>query len=254
MHFASYTLVGESMQQPQLYLRDNVSAGVTLMTQAVRYGVGRFILSSTANLFGVAERMPIDETEAIVPGSPYGESKHMLERSLHWFEQVHGLRFAALRYFNAAGATERVGEDHDPETHIIPLVLRVALKQADGFTLFGDDYPTEDGTCVRDYIHVVDLARAHILALESLSSGSRVYNLGNGAGFSNKQVIEAAERVTGERIPYSIGPRRPGDPARLIASSERIRSELGWSPRYPDLESIIGSAWEWRRRHPRGYQ
>jgi UDP-glucose 4-epimerase len=254
MHFASFTLVGESMQVPELYLRDNVSAGVTVMSQAVRHGVGGFILSSTANLFGIAERMPIDESEPIVPGSPYGESKHTLERALHWYERVHQLRFAALRYFNAAGATERVGEDHDPETHIIPLVLRVAMKQAEQFTLFGGDYPTEDGTCVRDYIHVVDLAQAHILALEALSDGSRVYNLGNSAGFSNRQVIEAARKVTGRQIPYTIGPRRPGDPARLIASSNRIQAELGWRPRYPDLETIIGTAWEWRSRHPNGYR
>ncbi len=253
MHFASYTLVGESMQRPELYLRDNVNAGVTLMAQAVRHGVGRFILSSTANLFDAPERMPIDETESIIPGSPYGESKHMLERSLYWYDRVHQLRYAALRYFNAAGATERVGEAHDPETHIIPLVLRVAQGQTEKFTLFGGDYPTEDGTCVRDYIHVVDLARAHILALEALSGGSRAYNLGNGSGFSNKQVIETAEKITGRSIPYTIGPRRPGDPATLIASSERIRKELGWQPRYPDLESIIGSAWAWRSKHPNGY-
>jgi UDP-glucose 4-epimerase len=254
MHFASFTLVGESMQRPELYLRDNVNAGVTLMAQAVRHGVGRFILSSTANLFDAPDRIPIDEDEAIVPGSPYGESKHILERSLYWYERVHELRYAALRYFNAAGATGRVGESHDPETHIIPLVLRVALKQAEQFTLFGDDYPTEDGSCVRDYIHVVDLARAHILALEALGDGSRVYNLGNGAGFSNKQVIETAEEVTGIAIPHTVGPRRRGDPARLIASSDRIRAELGWEPRYPDLESIIDSAWQWHQKHPNGYE
>lgn len=253
MHFASYTLVGESMQQPELYLRDNMVAGVTLLAEAARHNVGRFILSSTANLFGVAERMPIDEMEPIVPGSPYGASKHMLEQALAWYDQIFQLRYAALRYFNAAGATERVGEAHDPETHIIPLVLRVALGQTERFTIFGGDYPTPDGTCVRDYIHVMDLAQAHILALEALDGGSRVYNLGNGAGFSNKQVIDVAQAVTGVSIPYSIGPRRPGDPAMLIASSARIREELGWQPRYPDLESIIGSAWEWHQRHPRGY-
>ncbi|MFN0070844.1 MAG: UDP-glucose 4-epimerase GalE [Chloroflexota bacterium] len=253
MHFASYTLVGESMDKPELYLRDNVNAGVTLMAQALRHGVGRFILSSTANLFDAAEKMPIDESEPIVPGSPYGESKFMLERALYWYDRVHQFRYAALRYFNAAGATESVGEHHDPETHIIPLVLRVAEGRSKSFTLFGGDYPTPDGSCVRDYIHVVDLAQAHILALEALSQGSRVYNLGNGAGFSNKQVIETAEKITGATIPYTIGPRRPGDPAELIASSDRIRTELGWQPRYPDLEDIIGSAWEWRQSHPNGY-
>jgi UDP-glucose 4-epimerase len=254
MHFASFTLVGESMTRPDLYLRDNVNAGVNLLAAAVRHGAGRFILSSTANLFDKPERIPISESESIVPGSPYGESKLMLERSLYWYDRVYQLRYAALRYFNAAGATERLGESHHPETHIIPLVLRVAQGQSEQFTLFGDDYSTEDGTCVRDYIHVVDLAQAHILALHAINDGSRVYNLGNGAGFSNKQVIETAEKVTGKCIPYTVGPRRPGDPARLIASSDRIRSELGWQPRYPDLESIIGSAWAWRQKHPNGYR
>jgi UDP-glucose 4-epimerase len=253
MHFASYTLVGESMERPDLYLRDNVASGINLITSAVRHDVGRFILSSTANLFGDPERIPIAEDERIVPGSPYGESKHMLERALLWYERIAGLRFATLRYFNAAGATERFGEDHHPETHIIPLVLGVALGKRDSFTLYDDDYPTRDGTCVRDYIHVVDLAQAHILALQALDQGSRVYNLGNGLGFSNKEVIEVARKVTGHPIPYVVGPRRPGDPAALVASSARIRDELGWQPRHPDLESIIGSAWEWRRRHPNGY-
>lgn len=254
MHFAGHTLVGESMQKPELYLRDNLAMGVNLMTTAVRHDVGRFILSSTANLFDDPQKMPIDESERIVPGSPYGESKYMLERSLGWYERIYGLRFGALRYFNAAGATERYGEQHVPETHIIPLVLSVALGRRDSFTLFGDDYPTPDGTCIRDYIHVVDLAQAHILTLEALDTGSRVYNLGSGQGFSNKQVIETARAVTGHPIPYEVGPRRPGDPDRLVASSERIRSELGWQPKYPDLESIIGSAWNWYKEHPNGYE
>ncbi|GIV96777.1 MAG: UDP-glucose 4-epimerase [Herpetosiphonaceae bacterium] len=254
MHFASHTLVGESIQHPELYLRDNVITGVNLMAAAVRHDVGRFILSSTANLFDRPERIPIDEDQPIVPGSPYGESKHMLERALRWYDHIYGLRFAALRYFNAAGATERTGEDHEPETHIIPLVLSVALGKRDHFTLFGDDYPTPDGSCIRDYIHVVDLAQAHILALKALDQGSRSYNLGNGHGFSNKQVIDVARTITGHPIPYVVGPRRPGDPAVLVASAERIRRELGWQPRYPDLESIISSAWEWHRRHPNGYR
>lgn len=253
MHFASYTLVGESMECPELYLRDNVTCGVNLIAAAVRHDVERFILSSTANLFDDPERMPIDEEERIVPGSPYGESKYMLERILRWYERVAELRFAALRYFNAAGASERFGEHHHPETHIIPLVLGVALGKRDTFTLFGDDYPTHDGTCVRDYIHVIDLAQAHIVAMEALDEGSRVYNLGNGKGFSNKEVIEAARRVTGHPIPYSVGPRRPGDPAVLVASSEKIRSELGWEPRYPQLDQIINSAWSWHVRNPDGY-
>ena len=242
MHFASFTLVGESMQRPELYLRDNVNAGVTLMAQAVRHGVGRFILSSTANLFDAPERIPIDENESIVPGSPYGESKHMLERSLYWYERVHQLRYAALRYFNAAGATERVGESHDPETHIIPLVLRVALKQAEQFTLFGDDYPTEDGSCVRDYIHVVDLAQSAYSGPRGAERWQPRLQPGQWPGFSNKQVIETAEKITGIAIPYTVGPRRPGDPARLIASSDRIRTELGWRPPLPDISNRSSTA------------
>lgn len=253
MHFASYTLVGESMQQPFLYLRDNVVNGLTLLQAMVDHGVRRFILSSTANLFDQPQRIPIAEDEALIPGSPYGESKHILERALYWMDRIHGLRYAALRYFNAAGATAERGEDHHPETHLIPLVLKVALGQRDRVTIFGDDYPTPDGTCVRDYIHVSDLAQAHILALRALDQGSRVYNLGNGRGFSVREVIEVARRVTGHPIPAEVGARRPGDPAVLVASSARIRQELGWQPRFADLEAIVSSAWEWHRRHPDGY-
>ncbi len=254
MHFASYTLVGESMQQPLKYLRDNLVNAANLLEQAIAHDVRRFILSSTANLFDNPERMPIDETERIVPGSPYGESKFFIERLLHWFERLYGLRYACLRYFNACGDTPDRGEDHDPETHLIPLVLQVALDQRPHITVFGDDYPTPDGTCVRDYIHVVDLAQAHILAMEALDRlGSRTYNLGNGEGFSVLEVIETARRVTGHSIPHVIGPRRPGDPAVLIASSETIRRELGWQPRYPSLEDIMRSAWDWHRQHPHGY-
>lgn len=254
MHFASFTLVGESMEQPLKYLRDNLVNAANLLEQAIAHGVRRFILSSTANLFDDPERMPIDENERIVPGSPYGESKFFIERLLHWFEQIYGLRYACLRYFNACGDTPDRGEDHDPETHLIPIVLQVALGQREHITVFGDDYPTRDGTCVRDYIHVVDLAQAHILAMEALDRlGSRKYNLGNGAGFTVLEVIETARRVTGHPIPHVIGPRRPGDPAVLIASSETIRRELGWQPRYTRLEDIISSAWEWHRTHPHGY-
>jgi UDP-glucose 4-epimerase len=255
MHFASYTLVGESMQQPLKYLRDNVSNATNLLTAATEHGVQRFILSSTANLFDDPERMPIDEAERIVPGSPYGESKYMIERLLHWFHRIYGMRYACLRYFNAAGDTPERGEDHDPETHLIPLVLQVPLGQREHITVFGDDYPTPDGTCVRDYIHIVDLAQAHILAMQALDDlGARHYNLGNGTGFSVLQVIETARAITGHPIPHTIGPRRPGDPATLVASSERIRRELHWQPRYPSLEDIIGSAWEWHRAHPHGYE
>jgi UDP-glucose 4-epimerase len=253
MHFASKSLVGESMQKPALYLRDNVVAGINLVDAAVRNGVGRFILSSTANLFGAAETMPITEDEALVPGSPYGESKLTLERALAWYERIHGLRYAALRYFNAAGASERFGESHDPETHIIPRLFDAVLGQSEGFTLFGGDYPTPDGTCIRDYVHVVDLADAHILALDGVVEGSRAYNLGSGTGFSNREVIEAVERVSGRPIAYTVGPRRPGDPPELIASPARIGRELGWEPRLSGLETIVASAWEWRRRHPDGY-
>ncbi|HWQ13430.1 MAG TPA: UDP-glucose 4-epimerase GalE [Roseiflexaceae bacterium] len=255
MHFASFTLVGESMQQPLKYLRDNLVAGANLLERAVASGVGRFILSSTANLFDEPERMPIEPENKIVPGSPYGESKFFLERTLHWFERIYGLKYACLRYFNAAGGTPDRGEHHEPELHLIPIVLQVALGQRPKLTIFGGDYPTKDGTCVRDYIHVLDLAQAHILALEALDRlGSRAYNLGNGNGFTNLEVVEAAKRVTGRDIPYEIGPRRPGDPAVLIASSEKIRRELGWAPKYPALEQIIGSAWEWHSRHPHGYE
>jgi len=254
MHFASYTLVGESMQQPLKYLRDNLVNAANLLEQAIAHNVRRFILSSTANLFDDPERLPIDETERIVPGSPYGESKFFIERLLHWFGRLYGLRYACLRYFNACGDTPDRGEDHDPETHLIPLVLQVALDQRPHITVYGDDYPTPDGTCVRDYIHVVDLAQAHILAMEALDRlGSRTYNLGNGEGFSVLEVIETARRVTGHPIPHVIGPRRPGDPAVLIASSETIRRELGWQPRYPSLEDIMRSAWDWHRQHPHGY-
>ncbi|MCX7721899.1 MAG: UDP-glucose 4-epimerase GalE [Verrucomicrobiae bacterium] len=253
MHFASHTLVGESMEKPFLYLGANVFNGINLLRVALEHGTKRFILSSTANLFGDPARVPIDEAVPISPGSPYGESKFMLERVLHWLERTHGLRYASLRYFNAAGATAERGEDHRPETHLIPIVLSVALGKRDSVTIYGCDYPTPDGTCIRDYIHVADLARAHILALEALERGSRVYNLGNGRGFSVKQVIETARKVTGHPIPVVVGPRRPGDPPVLVASSEKIRQELGWQPEYPDLETIISSAWEWHRKHPNGY-
>ncbi len=253
MHFASNTLVGESMENPFLYIGDNVTNGLNLIRSAVEHGVRRFILSSTANLFDQPERIPIDEKERIVPGSPYGESKFILERILHWMDRIYGFRYAALRYFNAAGATKERGEDHHPETHLIPIVLQVALGQREKLYIFGDDYPTRDGTPVRDYIHVSDLAQAHILALRALDKGSRTYNLGNGQGFTVKEVIETAREITGHPIPAEVTARRPGDPAVLIAGSEAIRRELGWKPRYPDLHAIIQTAWEWHRSHPHGY-
>lgn len=255
MHFASYTLVAESIELPFKYLGENVTNGLNLLQEAVAHGVRRFILSSTANLFDRPRRIPIDEAEDIVPGSPYGESKNLLERVLSWLDRIYGFRYAALRYFNAAGASpsgER-GEDHNPETHLIPRVLQVALGLQDRVTIFGDDYPTRDGTCVRDYIHVTDLAQAHILALEALGQGSRTYNLGNGQGFTVKEVIETCREVTGHPIPAVVGPRRPGDPAVLVASSEKIRRELGGTPQYPDLRTIVEHAWNWHRTHPHGY-
>ncbi|MDZ4698211.1 MAG: UDP-glucose 4-epimerase GalE [Rhodothermales bacterium] len=254
MHFAAYSLVGHSMQHPILYLRDNVTAGLNLMESAAAHGVRRFILSSTANLFGVPERIPIDEDTPIAPGSPYGESKWYLERALRWMETCAGMRYAVLRYFNACGAiSPDLGEHHEPESHLIPLVLQVALGQREAIVVYGDDYATADGTCVRDYIHVVDLARAHVLALGALENESRTYNLGNGKGFSVREVIDTARLVTGHPIPEVRGPRRPGDPACLIASSDRIRRDLGWAPAFNELRPIIQSAWDWHRAHPRGF-
>jgi UDP-glucose 4-epimerase len=253
MHFASKTLVGESMQDPFLYLGDNVTNGLNLFKSMVEHGVKRIILSSTANLFDKPERMPIDESERIIPGSPYGESKFILERILHWLDRVCGVRFASLRYFNAAGATPTRGEDHDPELHLIPIVLQVAMGKREKVSIFGADYPTRDGTCVRDYVHVVDLAQAHILALGALDGGSRFYNLGNGEGFTVKEVIDTASDLTGKTIRTEIGPRRPGDPAVLVASSDKIRKELGWAPQFPHVRAIIESAWRWHQAFPDGY-
>jgi UDP-glucose 4-epimerase len=253
MHFASKTLVGESMQDPFLYLGDNVTNGLNLLRSMVEHGVKRIIFSSTANLFDKPERMPIDESERIVPGSPYGESKFILERILHWLDRIHGIRFACLRYFNAAGATPTRGEDHEPELHLIPIVLQVAMGKREKALIFGADYPTRDGTCVRDYVHVTDLAQAHILALGALDRGSRVYNLGNGEGFTVKEVIDAASEITGKKIRAEIGPRRAGDPAVLVAASDKIRQELGWVPKFSNVRAIIESAWHWHQAYPDGY-
>ncbi|HMR66543.1 MAG TPA: UDP-glucose 4-epimerase GalE [Anaerolineae bacterium] len=253
MHFASHTLVGESMAEPFLYLGENVTNGLNLLQSALAHGVNRLILSSTANLFDDPEHMPITEAERIVPGSPYGESKYILERFLYWLDRVHGFRYAALRYFNACGASAERGEDHDPELHIIPILFQVALGQREKVLVFGDDYPTPDGTCVRDYVHVLDLAQAHILALRALDQGSRVYNLGNGQGFTVMEVVNMVREVTGHPIPAEVIARRPGDPAILIASSDKIRRELGWQPQYTDLRDIIESAWRWHQAHPNGY-
>ncbi|MBQ9454411.1 MAG: UDP-glucose 4-epimerase GalE [Thermoguttaceae bacterium] len=256
LHFAAYSLVGESVENPFKYMGDNVSNAANLLSAMLETGVNKFILSSTANLFDDPESMPITEKERIVPGSPYGESKAMIERYLYWLDRIKGFRYVALRYFNAAGASLERGEDHHPECHLIPLVLQVAQGKRADIKIFGDDYDTPDGTCIRDYIHIADLAQAHILALEKLLKGgaSCKYNLGNGQGYSVKQVIETAREVTGHPIPAEVTPRRPGDPDVLIAGSETIRKELGWVPQNPDLRSIIQSAWNWHVKHPNGYE
>ncbi len=254
-HFAALSLVGESMQRPFYYLAENAGLGIGLIEACVRHGVDKFVLSSTANLFGRPQRIPIDEDERIEPGSPYGESKLMLERALHWAGAIHGLRSACLRYFNAAGADPagRLGEDHNPETHLIPLVIDAALGRRPEIAVFGQDYPTPDGTCIRDYIHVADLAVAHTSALAVLDQRSVTYNLGNGAGHSVMEVIGAVERVSRRPVPVRIAGRRAGDPAVLVAGSGRLRAETGWLPRYDALDTIVAHALAWRQSHPDGY-
>ena len=254
-HFAALSLVGESMREPLRYLLENAAGGMRLIDACVRHGVTKFILSSTANLFGEPERVPIDEAARIDPSSPYGESKLMIERTLRWADQVHGLRSACLRYFNAAGAdpSGRLGEDHDPETHLIPLVIDAALGRRGALTVFGTDYPTADGTCIRDYVHVTDLGEAHLCALTQLDQRSVTYNLGNGSGHSVRDVIASVERVLGRPVPVEFGDRRPGDPAILVASSTLIQREAGWAPRFAELDTIVASAAAWRQSHPNGY-
>jgi len=255
-HFASYIVVPESMVKPFKYLRDNYLAAANLLEAATEHGVKRFILSSTAALFDAPETIPIKETERVIPGSPYGESKAMIERLLYWMDHIYGLKYCCLRYFNAAGAHPdgHIGEDHQPESHLIPIVLQVALGQRESVTIFGEDYPTPDGTAVRDYIHIYDLATAHILAFEALADGrSRYYNLGNGRGYSVKEVIETAREVTGHAIPVTMGARRAGDLAVLVADSTTIQEELGWEPRFAELKQIIETAWNWHVSHPQGY-
>ncbi len=256
MHFAAHSLVGESMENPGKYFSNNVCTGLTLAEAMTRTGIRMLVFSSSAATYGMPEGDIIHESEPADPINPYGESKLMYERMLRWFDRIHGLRFVSLRYFNAAGATEKHGEVHDPETHIIPIVLQAALGQRPVVQIYGNDYPTPDGTAVRDYIHVVDLAEAHVLALEWLAKGneSQIFNLGNGHGFSVQQVIEVAREVTGQDIPAEVGPRRPGDPPVLVASSEKISQKLGWQPRYPQLAGIIKTAWDWHRKHPLGYE
>ncbi len=255
LHFAALSLVGESMREPYHYFIDNGINGIRLIEACVRNGIRRFILSSTANLFGEPSRIPIEEGERIDPGSPYGESKWMVERALLWADRIHGLRSGCLRYFNAAGADPggRLGEHHDPETHLIPLAIDAALGRAPPLTVFGTDYATPDGTCIRDYVHVTDLADAHLRVLGRLERGSVIYNLGNSQGHSVRQVIQAVQDVTGRPVPHRDGARRAGDPAVLVASCELIRREAGWVPRLGKLHDIIQTAAVWREVHPAGY-
>jgi UDP-glucose 4-epimerase len=251
MHFAANALVGESMQNPSKYFRNNIANGLNLLDAMVGAGVEKIVFSSTCAIFGPPERVPIDETMPARPINPYGESKLAFEKILRWYGQIHGLKFISLRYFNAAGASTKFGEDHRIETHLIPSVLKVALGQKPNVEIFGTDYETPDGTCIRDYIHILDLARAHILALESAKSD--FYNLGTGGGVSVREVIDSCRKLTGRKIDIVEKPRRPGDPPRLIASSEKIKRELGWKPQFQSLDAIIESAWKWHQKFPRGY-
>jgi UDP-glucose 4-epimerase len=254
MHFAAFIEAGESMQHPERFFRNNTANALTLLEAMLAHNVKRFVFSSTAALYGTPEKTPIEETAALRPTNAYGESKLLVEQMLEWLNRIHGLRYACLRYFNAAGAAGEQGEDHHPESHLIPLALQVALGTRQELAIFGTDYPTPDGTCVRDYVHVADLASAHLLVLEALKEKDKlIYNLGNGRGFSVREVIDTVRKVTGHAIPARESPRRPGDPAVLVASSEKIKNELNWSPKYADLESIVRSAWAWRRAHPGGY-
>ena len=251
LHFAANALVGESMVNPGKYFRNNVGNGLKLLEAAIAARVKKFVFSSTCATYGPPERVPMTEELPQRPINPYGESKLMFERMLHWYHQIHGLEFVAFRYFNAAGASAKLGEHHRTETHLIPNVLRVPLGQAPHCEIYGTDYPTPDGTCIRDYIHIIDLAQAHILALEPGKQG--FYNLGNGDGYSVRQVIQMCEQVSGTRILALEKPRRPGDPPKLVASAQKAIRELGWKPRYPKLEEIISTAWAWHKAHPKGY-
>ncbi|KGK85925.1 UDP-glucose 4-epimerase GalE [Clostridium sp. HMP27] len=255
--FAADSLVGESVSEPIKYFENNVGGTLSLLGSMKDYGVKNIVFSSTAATYGEPENIPILENDKTFPTNPYGESKLAVEKILKWCDNAYGIKYTALRYFNAAGAhvSGKIGEHHNPETHLIPIILQVALGQRDKIMIFGDDYKTEDGTCIRDYIHVYDLASAHLLALERLMNGgeSAVYNLGNGKGFSVKEVVEVARKVTGKEIKAEVAPRRSGDPAVLVASSEKAKKELGWNPEFDSLETILETAWNWHKNHPNGY-
>ena len=251
MHFAANALVGESMTNPAKYFHNNVGGGLNLLDAMVKHGVHRFVFSSTCATFGIPETSPLDESLPQKPINPYGESKLIFEKILRWYGEIHKIAFVALRYFNAAGATETYGEDHRIETHLIPNILKVALGQKDHVEIYGTDYPTPDGTCIRDYIHILDLAQAHMLALTAPTS--TFYNLGTGGGTSVREVIASCEKITGKPIKVIEKERRAGDPPRLVAASGKIQAELGWKPQYQDIDTIIASAWAWHQRHPFGY-
>jgi len=253
MHFAAFIEAGESMTKPGKYIHNNLVNSAHLIEASKRAGVKRFVLSSTAAIFASSDD-PLDEDSPLGPANTYGFTKLAIEQMLDWYCQIHGMHYAALRYFNAAGALPGLGEAHHPESHLIPLVLRVALGQSPNISIFGTDYPTPDGTNIRDYIHIADLVSAHLLALDALEKQDRlIYNLGNGSGYSVREVIETARKVTSHPIPVVETPRRPGDAPRLVAASDKIRRELGWEPKYPDLQDIIASAWEWHSSHPHGF-
>jgi UDP-glucose 4-epimerase len=254
MHFAAYIEAGESMAKPSRYFANNTGNALRLVDAAVAHGVKKFIFSSTAAVYGNPERIPIDESHPTRPTNAYGMAKLLTDQALDWVASLQSMQCISLRYFNASGAWQHLGEDHHPETHLIPILLEVACGQREKVSLFGRDYPTADGTCVRDYIHIADIAQAHLLALESSLQGPRhVFNLGNGRGFSNLEVVAAVEQVTGRRVAREDAPRRPGDSAILVASAEKIRHQLGWAPQHPELDDIIRSAWDWKQSHPRGY-
>lgn len=257
IHFAACSLVGESMEKPLMYLNNNVYGMQVLLEAMVKYKVDKIVFSSSAATYGEPKRVPIKEDDPTEPTNPYGESKRTMEKMMKWISLIHGVRYVSLRYFNVAGAAEdgHIGEAHDPESHLVPIILQVPLKKREAITIYGEDYPTKDGTCVRDYVHVVDLADAHMRALNYLRQGNKsdIFNLGSGNGFSVKEMIDAAEKATGEDIKVIKGKRRAGDPAQLVASSEKAERILGWKPKYTDMESIIRTAWIWHKNHPNGF-